>query len=369
MKVLGFNLPDIPEDVLATYPYAVIFKRSGNDAPTEYLLYVSVDVHYYGSKDIMGIDAVSSLVEEQVCYKYNVDSSSWEPNSDNYPIVGTQDGITQNVVWANHDILAITAFDDWTGEFTTGYLYFAKSEYTFEERCSAPTEWFLNIASHARRVGDINTDIGIDDINSALSFATPGSWLSNYSWDNPNQILSSDAKVIALNPPFGLSYNVITLDFPYATRIDGAGFNGYESITTIYAPVVETLGMSAFNNCSGLQKIEFPSLTQIEFTSFINCTTLTKVDLAKVTHIEGSSFYGCTALEALIIRTTDVVCTLTGGLISGSNGLTDTGIEAGTGYIYVPSALVDSYKAADQWSTYAAQIRAIEDYPDICGTT
>ena len=37
-------------------------------------------------------------------------------------------------------------------------------------------------------------------------------------------------------------------------------------------------------------------------------------------------------------------------------------IGQGTGYIYVPSALVNTYKSANYWSTYANQIRAIEDY-------
>jgi hypothetical protein len=39
-----------------------------------------------------------------------------------------------------------------------------------------------------------------------------------------------------------------------------------------------------------------------------------------------------------------------------------TRIEKGTGYIYVPADLVDSYKAATNWSTFAAQFRALEDY-------
>ena len=42
-------------------------------------------------------------------------------------------------------------------------------------------------------------------------------------------------------------------------------------------------------------------------------------------------------------------------------------IEKGAGYIYVPSALVDAYKADSKWNAYANQFRAIEDYPDICG--
>lgn len=35
---------------------------------------------------------------------------------------------------------------------------------------------------------------------------------------------------------------------------------------------------------------------------------------------------------------------------------------SGTGYIYVPRALVDTYKAATNWSTIADQFRALEDY-------
>ena len=43
-------------------------------------------------------------------------------------------------------------------------------------------------------------------------------------------------------------------------------------------------------------------------------------------------------------------------------------IASGAGYIYVPAALVDSYKVATNWSTYAAQFRALEDYT-VDGTT
>ena len=48
--------------------------------------------------------------------------------------------------------------------------------------------------------------------------------------------------------------------------------------------------------------------------------------------------------------------------------LKNTPIASGTGYIYVPAALVDSYKAATNWSNFAAQFRALEDYT-VDGTT
>ena len=39
-----------------------------------------------------------------------------------------------------------------------------------------------------------------------------------------------------------------------------------------------------------------------------------------------------------------------------------SGIANGKGYIYVPRAMVDTLKSATNWSTYATQIRALEDY-------
>ena len=49
------------------------------------------------------------------------------------------------------------------------------------------------------------------------------------------------------------------------------------------------------------------------------------------------------------------------------SALSSTPIKYGAGYIYVPATLVDTYKAATNWSTYANKIRAIEDYPEITG--
>ena len=93
---------------------------------------------------------------------------------------------------------------------------------------------------------------------------------------------------------------------------------------------------------------------------FYGCTALTTVDLPAATSIGDGAFNGCTALTTVILRSS-TVC-----VIFENTFLWST-IESGTGYIYVPRALVDSYKVDTTWSTYAAQIRAIEDYPDICG--
>lgn len=94
--------------------------------------------------------------------------------------------------------------------------------------------------------------------------------------------------------------------------------------------------------------------------AFQYCSKLAIVDLPNVSSIGACAFADCTSMQTLIIRG-NRVCTL-----SGSEGqtavLANTPIASGTGYIYVPAALVDSYKAATNWSNYASQFRALEDY-------
>lgn len=102
-------------------------------------------------------------------------------------------------------------------------------------------------------------------------------------------------------------------------------------------------------------------IAQIGMSAFYYCKALTVVDVPEVTTIATQAFGECTALEALILRSS-VIATL-----ESSDSLKNSGIAKGTGFVYVPSALVEGYKSATNWSTYAAQIRAIEDYPNVCG--
>jgi hypothetical protein len=102
-------------------------------------------------------------------------------------------------------------------------------------------------------------------------------------------------------------------------------------------------------------------LTSVGNSAFYGCSSLVKVDLPNVTSIAANAFYSCTQLEAVILRS-ETMCTL-----ANNNAFNTSKIKNGTGYIYVPKTLVDTYKTASGWSTYANQIRAIEDYPEICG--
>ena len=131
------------------------------------------------------------------------------------------------------------------------------------------------------------------------------------------------------------------------------------SITELQDNITTSIAAQKVRGCSALANVIFPSVASVGIGAFWQCTELKQADFTACVSFAQNAFYGCSALAALILRCTDAVCTLTGNL-SG------TPIATGTGYIYVPLALVDTYKAATGWSTYAEQIRASEDYPEVC---
>jgi hypothetical protein len=91
--------------------------------------------------------------------------------------------------------------------------------------------------------------------------------------------------------------------------------------------------------------------------AFSDCTALKSVDLPMVTNIGGMAFYYCTALSTLVLRANTVVP------LNSNNTFANTPIgNKSNGYIYVPSALVESYKTASFWRDYPNQFRALEDY-------
>jgi hypothetical protein len=97
-------------------------------------------------------------------------------------------------------------------------------------------------------------------------------------------------------------------------------------------------------------------ITSIGRLAFYMCSKLATVDVPNVSSINIDAFYSCGGLASVILRG-EQICSL-----AHANVFNNTPIKSGTGYIYVPKSLVDSYKAATNWSTYANQFRALEDY-------
>ena len=83
---------------------------------------------------------------------------------------------------------------------------------------------------------------------------------------------------------------------------------------------------------------------------------LTQIDFTAVTRIQTQAFRNCTALATVIIRS-ESVCTL-----DDIQAFRYTPIESGTGSIYVTDDLVDEYKSATNWSSFADSIKPLSEY-------
>jgi hypothetical protein len=115
--------------------------------------------------------------------------------------------------------------------------------------------------------------------------------------------------------------------------------------------------LKAYTFClfSDLTSIIAPNATLIGALCFSNDTALERCDLSSKCSFNDRCFFNCTSLN-LILRSAEQ-CPLSSTAIFQSSA-----IAKGTGHIYVPKELADSYKSAANWSVYADQFRALEDY-------
>lgn len=151
--------------------------------------------------------------------------------------------------------------------------------------------------------------------------------------------------------------SLIAVDLPKCTTVDEAAFYYCTALETVNLPECVNVGSNAFYYCKKLQNVNIPKCTILEGYAFQSCNSLKKIDLNVVEQISDSVFWGCELLECVKILNTETVCVLT-----NKYALYNTPIAKGTGYIYVPDALVNDYKKATNWSVYANQIKPLSEY-------
>ena len=169
-----------------------------------------------------------------------------------------------------------------------------------------------------------------------------------------------------------------SVTFPSAvTSLANYLFQGCTSLKTVTAPGLTRLEQYCFSGCTSLEMNSFPSVTYVGNYAFQNvpigvvslpaCTSIgtylangtgpTGFDFTKNLTIPANAFNASGNMVHLVLRSEEL-CPL-----SNVNAFTGTPISIGFGYIYVPADLVDTYKAATNWSTYADQILPLTAYP------
>ena len=171
--------------------------------------------------------------------------------------------------------------------------------------------------------------------------------------------------------------NVVSIDAPLlltsganfiqnCSKLVNINFPNYEGESTDSTAYIA----NRFSASSALQYVKFPKLTTLHNGDFKSCSELKVVDLDAVTSIKkatrtNAAFYNCNKLQAVILRSPTMVPMPHDATYTFPNTSTLATPSVRT-YIYVPSALLEEYKTATNWSVIADFIRAIEDWPDVC---
>ena len=149
-----------------------------------------------------------------------------------------------------------------------------------------------------------------------------------------------------------------SVKFPNLTNTGQYSFQyctGLQHITADQFPNLTTIGSYAFANCTNLVDAEFSAVTSIQSSAFSSCSNLEKVDLKGASPVNiQSAFSSCSKMDALFVRSTTKSTISSGGLNGTKIGMTN-------GAVYVPTDLVDTYKADSNWKVYF--IADINDYP------
>lgn len=230
------------------------------------------------------------------------------------------------------------------------------------------SEIFPNITKIGREVFSLCEQLTTVDLPNVVEIgeSTFGGCSNLTSINLPNLVTADMASFIACT-------SLETLDLPKLENIrdntiqpglSASGtFSNCTNLKTLRVPMLKIVPVAGFVNCKSLTELILPSVQGVGMEAFVNCDVLAKVDFSSLVAINMSSFKKCPLLTTVIIRTNSVPDRSTSALFK------ETPINDGTGYIYVPASLVDAYKTHTKWRDVASQIRAIEDYPEICNPT
>lgn len=316
--------------------------------------------------------------------------------------------------YSNYDI-HYAAFDD-TGEFPVIDEKIAYIGDTSDPiMLSAPSSAFQSIADFVRSSLE-NSDL----MNSTTLLEKLKTITSVNSNITMKQAIPDEDCVSLLNGNFGTNFynaevtkvkygffsdntELVSVDLPEVVETDGYVFQDCSSLVDVNLPKLTTAVGGDFQYCTSLENIDLPNFVEATaYGMFIGCTALKNVNLPKLTDVSSSMFSKCSSLESLVfpsvtymgngcfgecynLKSVDFHQTVTlsakyplsgNGIVAlifrnevmsaddniSSSTLYNTPIESGTGYIYVPRSLVNSYKSHAKWSLYASQFRPLEDY-------
>ena len=255
------------------------------------------------------------------------------------PMLGVCPNGTVTVDWGDGttpDILTGTSTT--TVKWTPNHAYAAPGEYVIK----------LTVDGTMGFYGDSSSSGG-----SAILRYSSSNDNRNYAYRNSiEQIeLGSSVTSIADNAFYSCySLSLITIANG-VTRIADSAFQGCNSLTSItIANGVTRIASNAFRSCYSLASITIANgVTSIADSAFNGCYSLTSITIPNsVTRIASNAFRFCYSVAFYDFSNHTSVPTL-----ANTNAFTNIPADC---QIRVPASLVDAWKTATNWSTYANYI-------------
>ena len=278
------------------------------------------------------------------------------------PMLGVCPNGTVTVDWGDGTTPdTLTGTDTSTVQWTPNHAYAAPGEYVI--KLTVDGTMGLNSDSEDESYSSIlRYSSGPDTRNSVYQNSVQKIELGNGITGIGNQAFRNCRSLASITIPNGV------------TSIGGSAFYNCRSLASITIPDgVTSIGRQTFYYCYSLESITIPDgVTDIGNYAFDDCVSLASITIPNgVTTIKSSAFANCESLASITIPN-GVTSIKTyafyycGGIAfyDFSNHTSVPALSSTTAFqeiaadcqIRVPAALVDTWKAATNWSTYASYI-------------
>ena len=278
------------------------------------------------------------------------------------PMLGVCPNGTVTVDWGDGTTPdTLTGTDEWTVKWTPNHTYAAPGEYVIKLTVDGTMGFYGTSYS---------------DQYSAILRYSSASDNRNYVYMNSIEKIELGSSVTSIaSSAFSNCYSLASITIPNGvTSIGQYAFNSCYSLASITIPDgVTSIGDSAFSNCYSVASITIPNgVTSIANEAFSNCYSLASITIPNgVTSIGEFAFYNCYSVASITIPNGvtsiargafyncysvafyDFTACTSVPTLSNTNAFVEIAVDC---QIRVPASLVDAWKAATNWSTYADHI-------------